>query len=100
VAESLIVELLAAVWGAQDDPHEDRHGWKHSHRVGPGDRLVEDPGEQAVIARLIHLRDDGRTWKQVAEALGDVLDPSGVKKVYRWETATSGGRVHKPTEAA
>jgi hypothetical protein len=80
------VELLAAVWGARTArTRTARLEALAALRAGRPAR--RGPGEQAVIARLIHLRDDGRTWKQVAEALGDVLDLSGVKKVCRWETA-------------
>jgi DNA invertase Pin-like site-specific DNA recombinase len=59
------------------------------------DRVVEDPDAQETITRLIVLRREGRTWKQVAEALGGRLHPNGVKKIYRRETGESGGRVHR-----
>lgn len=44
-------------WGAQDDPHTDRGGWKHSHarnvRAYVG-RLARELGEEQAIAELTH----------------------------------------------
>ena len=65
-----------------------------------GDRLIPDPSQQETIQRLIALRKEGRTWQQVAEALGGKLHPNTCKKIYRRETGESGGRVHKAKEEA
>lgn len=57
---SLTVRELAdqyLEWGARDDPHTDREGWKHSHatnmRAYVG-RLARELGEEQAITELTH----------------------------------------------
>ncbi len=44
-------------WGARDDPHADREGWKHSHRTNVRayvGRLARELGEDQAIRELTH----------------------------------------------
>ena len=58
-----------------------------------GGRVVEDPDEQRVVARLVAARRRGRTWEQVGEEVG--LHPNTARKAYYRETGEPRGRVHR-----
>ncbi len=65
------------------------------HRV-EGGRVVRDPEQQEMVARVVTLRREGRTWKQVGQAVG--MHPNTVKKVYYRETGEPPSRVHRAAD--